>query len=286
MVPSSITGRNESCCARLKRCTSSTNSNVPLPVSRRSARGVERPFSGRRRRKTPPRSARNAGRSPAPAAAPPWSCRCRADPRISASPASGRQHARQRAVGAEQMILPHHFRQRARAKPVGSGRGASLLHPGGGEQTRPASLWRAGSSAERDVDLLAAAHEDDAPGPVRLLGVALSRSLVFCDFLLLTCSMMSPFWKPTLRAVEPSSTIENHDAFGIDIAQMQFVGHRGRQCWQPWRPGTASANGHGRSHRAAVSGAVCKAALVSFVGFAVPLHADFCRAAERTVAKR
>ena len=35
-VPSSITGRNESCCARLNRCTSSTNSSVPLPISRRA----------------------------------------------------------------------------------------------------------------------------------------------------------------------------------------------------------------------------------------------------------
>ena len=32
----SITGRNESCCALLKRCTSSTNSSVPFPVSRRA----------------------------------------------------------------------------------------------------------------------------------------------------------------------------------------------------------------------------------------------------------
>ena len=35
MVPSSITGRNESCCARLKRWISSTNSSVPCPSSRR-----------------------------------------------------------------------------------------------------------------------------------------------------------------------------------------------------------------------------------------------------------
>jgi len=35
-VPSSITGRKESCCARLNLCTSSTNSSVPLPISRRA----------------------------------------------------------------------------------------------------------------------------------------------------------------------------------------------------------------------------------------------------------
>ena len=35
-VPSSITGRNTSCCARLKRCTSSMNRSVPCPVSRRA----------------------------------------------------------------------------------------------------------------------------------------------------------------------------------------------------------------------------------------------------------
>ncbi len=36
MVPSSITGRKLSCWARLKRWISSTNSSVPLPVSRRA----------------------------------------------------------------------------------------------------------------------------------------------------------------------------------------------------------------------------------------------------------
>ena len=35
IVPSSITGRNESCCARLKRWISSTNSSVPWPMERR-----------------------------------------------------------------------------------------------------------------------------------------------------------------------------------------------------------------------------------------------------------
>ena len=42
-VPSSITGRNESCCARLNRCTSSTNNSVPLPISRR-ARAASKTF--------------------------------------------------------------------------------------------------------------------------------------------------------------------------------------------------------------------------------------------------
>ena len=36
MVPSSITGRKLSCCARLKRWISSTKSSVPCPVSRRA----------------------------------------------------------------------------------------------------------------------------------------------------------------------------------------------------------------------------------------------------------
>ena len=42
-VPSSITGRKESCWARLKRCISSTNRRVPVPVSRR-ARAVSNTF--------------------------------------------------------------------------------------------------------------------------------------------------------------------------------------------------------------------------------------------------
>ena len=42
-VPSSITGRKESCCARLKRWISSTKRSVPVPVSRR-ARAASKTF--------------------------------------------------------------------------------------------------------------------------------------------------------------------------------------------------------------------------------------------------
>jgi hypothetical protein len=91
-VPSSITGRNESCCARLKRCTSSTNSSVPAHLAP-GARGVERLLQSATPENTA-EAARNAARSRPPAAAPPWSCRCPAAPRRSAtracaSPACG-----------------------------------------------------------------------------------------------------------------------------------------------------------------------------------------------------
>ena len=70
-VPSSTYGRNPSCCARLKRWISSTNSSVPCPAVRRC----------RARSKTLRRSATPEKTAPG------WSCRSRAVPRGPGTPA-------------------------------------------------------------------------------------------------------------------------------------------------------------------------------------------------------
>ena len=149
MVPSSITGRKQSCCARLKRWISSTNSSVPCPVSRR-ARASSNTFF---RSATPEKIARDllelqiglvrqqprhrglagAGRAPE-------------DQRAERA---GGQHPGERAVGAEQMILADHLGERLRAQPVGQrprrvGRRAPPPRTGSGRNR----VWGGRSSAE------------------------------------------------------------------------------------------------------------------------------------------
>ena len=93
-VPSSITGRKLSCCARLKRWISSTKSSVPRPVMRRRAGGLEHLLevgdAGEDRRDL----LEVRGRSRRPGAARPSSCPCRADPRRSGCRASPRRCSR------------------------------------------------------------------------------------------------------------------------------------------------------------------------------------------------
>src|SRR6202043_714839 len=123
------------------------------------------PSSNRRRRKTPPKAVRNAIRWHRPTAAPPWSCRCRAVPRRSATPACASPasaSARRRARGYDP-VRPH--------PPACAGaicQEADAAHPLPFLRRRT-GLWlrvvASGSSAERDVDLLAAAHQGDAPEP-------------------------------------------------------------------------------------------------------------------------
>ena len=105
MVPSSITGRNRSCCARLKRWISSTNSSVPCPVSRR-ARAASNTFL---RSATPEKIAEICSKCSSVASA---SSRATVVLPVPGGPQNTSepsvrvvQHARQRAVGAEQMVL-------------------------------------------------------------------------------------------------------------------------------------------------------------------------------------
>src|ERR1700736_6559725 len=106
-----------------------------------------------------------------------------------------RQHARQRAILAEDVILPDDFRQRARAQFVGKRMRRILLQPRGSEQVcsfswslraHPPSVtlicWPPRTKVMRQI-------RDDSR-------VAFSRSLVLAIFWLFTARMMSPFWNP------------------------------------------------------------------------------------------
>ena len=118
-VPSSTTGRKPSCCARLKRWISSTNSSVPCPAPAAQPALVEGPLqvgdAGEHRRERdedqpgPLRQQPGDGGLAHPGRAP-------EDERGQAAP---RQHPRQRAGRAEQVVLPDHLLQRLRPQPVG-----------------------------------------------------------------------------------------------------------------------------------------------------------------------
>src|SRR6185312_11593780 len=114
------------------------------------------------------------------------------------------QHARQRAIGTEDVILSDDIGERARTEPVGQRTGRVLLHPCRGKEVGsfPGLLgahpprvtlicWPPRTTTMRQS--LAPARE------------TLSRSLVLAIFWLLTARMMSPFWNPTPAAVPPSS---------------------------------------------------------------------------------
>ena len=109
MVPSSMTGRKESCWARLKRWISSTNSKRALPDLAARARRVEHLLevgdAGKDRRDLLERELGRIGQQPrhgglAGAGRPPEDQRAER---------ARREHAGQRAVGAEQLILADDF---------------------------------------------------------------------------------------------------------------------------------------------------------------------------------
>ena len=120
--PSSITGRKESCCARLKRWISSTNSSVPCPSARRARAASKIFFSSA----TPVwiaetctnaslRDAADQPRDRRLAAA-------RRPPEDHRAERRRREQARQRAVRAGQMLLARHLGERHRPQPLGERR--------------------------------------------------------------------------------------------------------------------------------------------------------------------
>ena len=185
-VPSSITGRKLSCWARLKRWISSTNSSVPCPVERRAARLLEDLLqfgdAGEDRRDLDEGELGLVGQQ----ARRPWSCRCRAGPRRSASRGLRRrrhEQAGQRAIGADQMVLPGHLRERRRAA---AGRRAAAARrarePAAPNRSRHASprCHDASAPGSRVGQDLAAALDGELPvagaAPVAFSGRARSRA--------------------------------------------------------------------------------------------------------------
>ena len=134
MVPSSMCGRKLSCCARLKRWISSMNSSVPLPVSRRLLARSK----ALRRSCTPEKMAESCSNTRLVSSASrratvvlPVAGR---PPQDHALQPAAPEHARQRALGADEMILPDDLGELARPQPVGQRPRRLLLHAGGLEQ--------------------------------------------------------------------------------------------------------------------------------------------------------
>src|ERR1700685_612445 len=112
------------------------------------------------------------------------------------------QHPRQGAVGAEDVVLPDHFRQRSRAQAVRQRMRRILIHPCGSEQVG-GFAWSLRAHPPR-VTLICWPPRTSVMRQSREVSrVAFSRSAVLPIFWLLTARMMSPFWKPTLAAVPP-----------------------------------------------------------------------------------
>src|SRR6202165_3677900 len=115
-----------------------------------------------------------------------------------------RQHARQRAVRPEDMILADDVRQRARAQFVRKRMRRVLLHPRGGEQVS-GFAWSLRAHPP-SVTLICWPPRTTVMRQSRALSlVAFSRSLFWAIFWLLTARIMPPFWNPTLAAVPPSA---------------------------------------------------------------------------------
>ena len=146
-VPSSITGRKQSCWARLKRWISSTKSSVWRPLRAAQPRRLEHLLqvgdAGEDRRDLLEGEARSRRR----AAARPSSCRCRAAPRRSSSRASRSAiMPRQRAVLAGQMLLADDLGERFGPQPVGERpAGRALLRFGRARRGRPSVAAASGA---------------------------------------------------------------------------------------------------------------------------------------------
>ena len=129
MVPSSMTGRKLSCCARLKRWISSTKSSVPLPCSRRDARHLEGLLeigdAGEDRRHLLEDEAGGAGEQPRDRRL----AGARRPPEDDRRHAPGRDHAGQDAFGTGEMVLPDDVGELLRPQAVGQRPRRILVEP-------------------------------------------------------------------------------------------------------------------------------------------------------------
>src|SRR6516225_615760 len=117
---------------------------------------------------------------------------------------AGLQHARKRAVSSQDVILTDDLGERARTQPIGKRPRRVLIHRCGREQGRSLLLWSLRTHPP-SVTLICWPLRISVMRQTRVDWlVAFSRSLVFPTFVLFTARMTSPFWKPTLAAVESS----------------------------------------------------------------------------------
>src|ERR1700733_5453668 len=114
------------------------------------------------------------------------------------------EHARQRAVRSQNVILANDLGKRARTHPVGERMRRILRQPRGGEEISALLCWL--PAHPPSVTLICWPPRTIWIRQSRELSrVAFSRSLVLAIFWLFTARMMSPFWKPTLAAVRPAA---------------------------------------------------------------------------------
>src|SRR5579859_374392 len=119
------------------------------------------------------------------------------------------KHPRQRAVRTQDVVLSNDLGQFLRAQPVGQRPRRVLLEASGREQGRALALllvWSLGAHPP-SVTLICWPPRTSVMRQSRDDWlVARSRSIVLPILVLFTATMMSPFWKPRLAAVESSAT--------------------------------------------------------------------------------
>ena len=121
--PSSMTGRNESCWARLKRWISSTNSSVAPPVARR-ARAASKIFFSSATPEWIAETCTNSAVRLAPISRATVVLPVPGGPQKIIEPSvGGFEHPRQRALGPGQMLLAGDFGEAFRPQPLGERRG-------------------------------------------------------------------------------------------------------------------------------------------------------------------
>src|SRR5450631_1422470 len=110
-----------------------------------------------------------------------------------------RQHTGERAVGAEQIVLPHHLIESGRTQAVGQRTGRVLVEASGGEQIGAARFGAWGHQLNT-AEIFCPPRR--MPMRQLLLGTLLSRSRsrVLAMASPLTSWITSPRWKPRLLA--------------------------------------------------------------------------------------
>ena len=142
IVPSSMCGRKLSCCARLKRWISSMNSSVPLALLAACLGAVEGfaqiLHAGEDGRKLLELELRFVGKQ----ARHRRLAGARRPPENEARQPAALEHARQRAVGADELLLSDDLRKLRRPQPVGERARRPLLKSSGFEQRRQRMVIR------------------------------------------------------------------------------------------------------------------------------------------------
>ena len=233
-----MTGRKESCWARLKRWISSTKSSVPCPVSRR-ARAASNTFL---RSATPEKIAEICSKCRSVACA---SSRATVvlpvpgGPQKISEPSVRVSSMRVSAPsGPSRWSWPDHLGELRRPQLVGERSRRIAIEPRGREQARPAALGARAVIRAAPPTSAAAAHDGDAPQPALLAGGALEIAglgdLRVVDRRSRGRHAGSRDSAPASRWRRRRSRRPGRRDRAADRPRAPATG------WRPWRPGTAS----------------------------------------------